>query len=171
MPKYNKPYPILWSSIVNVDNLFIYVIRLPKFKVEIKKMIVHILPPRVSSYLPCIDSSALASTWDRRESDVFMSSNHRASVIQESSNSNSEGIGLFEKSLIKLHDSNRSSLIAPIRNEIHTYEIPKRGSFEGMTSRGNIRKYFIIQSLITIKGVKQNQDCINFFSLNQLFLD
>ena len=136
-------------------------------------MIVHILPPRVSSYLPCIDSSALASTWDRRESDVFMSSNHRASVIQESSNSNSEGIGLFEKSLIKLHDSNRSSLIAPIRNEIHTYEIPKRGSFEGMTSRGNIRKYFILQSLFTMKWLifKQNKDWIKLFSFHQLFLD
>ena len=98
-----------------------------------------------------MDSSALASTWDRRESDVFMSSYHRASVILENSNSNSEGNGLFEQTLMKLHDSNRSSLSAPIRNEIHTYEIPKRGSFEGMTSRGNIRKYFILQSLITMK--------------------
>ena len=114
-------------------------------------MIVHALPSRVSSYLPCIDSSLLASTWDRRESDVFLSSYHRASVIQENSNSNSEGNGLFEQTLIKLHDSNRSSLSAPIRNEIQAYEIPKRGSFEGMTSRGNIRKYFIIQFLISIK--------------------
>ena len=130
---------------------FIYFMRLPKFKVEIKKMIVNALPSCVSSYLPCIDSTSLASTWDRRESDVFMSSYHRASVIQENSNSNSEGNGLFEQTLIKLHDSNRSSLSAPIRNEIHTYEIPKRGSFEGMTSRGNIRKYFMIQSLIAIK--------------------
>ena len=114
-------------------------------------MLVHILPAWVSRYLPCMDSSALASTWDRRESDVFMSSYHRASVILENSNSNSEGNGLFEQTLMKLHDSNRSSLSAPIRNEIHTYEIPKRGSFEGMTSRGNIRKYFILQSLITMK--------------------